>query len=715
MRVFLSSFLLFMILGGATLVGLFKTAGKDLPSPARLSVIRPPLKTTVFDKDNLILGEFFREDRSLVDLDEVPQDLIQAFIAVEDRRFWEHWGVDVIGVARAAGKNVTSGSIRGGGSTITQQLARNLFLNHQQNMSRKIKEALLSLRIEQTYSKEEILEMYVNQIYFGEGAYGVQAAAQNYLGKDVQDLTLGECALLAGLPRNPRDYTPRKHPERALRRRSVVLKSMLDFGVITAEQKAAAEAESLAVVPAPQRISNASYIMEMVRIELEERYGSEAVWEEGLTIYTTFDPDLQKKNEELLEKYLASLEKSTKAEHSRTNYLENIDEYKDKEPDYLQGAIMVVDPSTGEMRSVVGGRDFQESQFNRAVQAHRQPGSAFKPFVFLAGIEQGFYPSYMMMDSPVEFKDNGKLWKPRNYDRDYRGPVTLRYSLQKSLNVPTVKLMEEVTPQAVIRLAKAAGIQSRIPAYRSISLGTAEVTLQELAYAYAVFANGGVRVEPYFIRRIEDRQGNILLENSTTRSEVLDPVSVGLLNNMMTSVMDEGTGFAARRSGFTKPAAGKSGTTDEYGDAWFLGFTPNVVAGVWVGYDMLQPIGSGMSGSKAALPIWTEVMKAATQSHKSIDLEIPDGIIELLVCEDTGLPATEDCPLPKAEYFLEDKLPNDTCYLHGAFLDIPIRDRWGSVGNKDGWNKDSKKDEPPEDPRRRPRLNQDRDNRQRDN
>jgi penicillin-binding protein 1A len=676
MRVFFLSFLLFVLLGAGALVAFLEVGGRDLPSPAHLQAITPATKTRVLDKDGRLIGEFFRENRILVPLDEIPPELVQAFVAVEDRRFWDHWGISLTSVARASLKNLSSFRVREGASTITQQLARNLFLTHDQTISRKMKEAVLALRIEQNYSKSEILEMYLNQIYFGDGAYGVQAASRRFFGKDVKDVDLGEAALLAGLPRNPSFYSPYRHPEAAQRRRDIVLNSMEACGFITGIEADSAQAETLAVAAAPLNPRVAPYFMEMVRLFLEREYGTQAIYEGGLTVFTTLDLPLQRTAELALENHLARLEEETRTKTGRAAYLEAREGNENPAPDYLQGAALVVDAESGAVRTLIGGRSFEESNFNRVMSAHRQPGSSFKPFIYLTAIENGYYPSYTVMDAPVVYIEKGQEpWRPRNYDREFRGPVTLRFALQKSINIPTIKIQEEVGTPAVIRTARAAGIESPIPAFRSIALGTAEVTLFDLTYAYSVFANNGIRVDPIYITRIEDHSGNLLFEQRPRREEVLPAGPVAILDNMMESVMDQGTGASARSRGFRLPAAGKTGTTDDYSDAWFVGFTPRLVAGVWVGYDQPRPIGAGMSGSRAALPLWTEIMMAATTDAPPLEFEIPDNVVRRRVCSDTGLPVTAACPNPVPELFLVDHVPSETCYLHTTAFDLRPRRR----------------------------------------
>jgi penicillin-binding protein 1A len=683
MRAFFASLSLVLLLAGLGLVAVLEVAGRDLPSPSHLQDITPAEKTRVLDKDGKLIGEFYRENRILVTLDQIPKPLVQAFLAVEDRNFYKHWGIHVPSIFRAVLRNAMSLRVREGASTITQQLARNLFLTHEQTLSRKIKEAVLAVRIEQNYSKEEILEMYLNQIYFGEGAYGVQSAARGIFGKDVRDLTLPECALLAGLPRNPRGYSPFRHADAARRRRDVVLVAMRECGYVTREQADAAKRSPVEVAASPLSVENAPYFMEQVRQMLEKELGSEILFEGGLTIHTTLDLALQQETERILENELSRLEKETGTKVTREKYLEAKDEGKNPKAEYLQGAAIVMDAATGAIRTLVGGRSFDDSNFNRATSALRQPGSAFKPFIYLTAIEKGYYPSYMMLDAPVVYEERGtEPWRPQNYDREFRGPVTLRVALEKSINIPTIKLQEEIGTPAVIETAREVGLKSAIPEFRSIALGTAEVTLIDLVYAYGVFAQNGIRTEPYFVTKVEDPSGNVLREYRPKQREVLPSAPVALLNNMLQSVVDHGTGAGSRSAGFTLPAAGKTGTTDDYSDAWFVGYTPRTVGGVWVGYDKPRKIGAGMSGTRAALPIWTEVMKLATRDDGAIPFEMPDGVVARQVCSDTGLPVAPACPNPVTEHFLAAHVPTETCYLHGSgmrsrFEHWPTATDWG--------------------------------------
>jgi penicillin-binding protein 1A len=449
---------------------------------------------------------------------------------------------------------------------------------------------------------------------------------------------------------------------------------MAGCGFITRAEADVARGTALGVAPNPQNPDHAPYFMEMVRQFLETEVGSEAIYEGGLTVYTTLNLDWQAEAERSLEEELVRLETETRTRTSRAAYLENRDKGKHPELDYLQGAALVADVETGSIRVLIGGRSFDESNFNRATSALRQPGSAFKPFIYLTAIQKGFYPSYVVIDAPVVFYEAGQEpWRPLNYDREFRGPVSLRFALQKSLNIPTIKIQEEIGTPDVILNARIAGIHTPIPEFRSIALGTAEVTLRDLCYAYAVFANNGIRVEPYFVTRIEDQSGNVIREYKPIQREVLEPAPVAILNSLLRSVIDHGTGAGARSAGFRLPAAGKTGTTDDYSDAWFVGYTPTVVAGVWVGYDQPRTIGGGMSGTRAALPLWTRIMTTVTAGDEPQEFEIPEGVVTREVCPDTGLPASPRCPVTVSDLFLVGHVPAQRCDLHGGGL--RFRDR----------------------------------------
>jgi len=648
-------------------IGVANWLRKDLPSPANLQTIAPPVKTLVYDRNEKLVHEFFKENRSIVPLREIPRPLVQAILAIEDRRFYSHWGIDPIRLARALITDIITHSPQQGGSTITQQLARNLFLTHEKTMTRKLKEIVLAIRIEQTYTKDEILEMYFNQIYFGEGAYGVDAAAKVYFGKRVQELTLPECALLAGLPRNPRDYSPRRDPDRAIRRRNLVLSQMLAAKFINRGAYEQASEAPLGVTKTRYNAQEAPYYVEMVRQYLDERYGSNQLYEGGLKVHIAMDIDIQHAAEDALERRLTALEqrnqyKKTRAVLAKAGGAPARDK---NQTEYLQGAIVSIEPSSGQILALVGGRDFNDSNFNRAVQAARQPGSAFKPFIYTAAIDNGFSPTDIILDTPVSFRaGNGQDWSPQNYDKKFRGPVTLRSALANSVNVPAAKLLQKLGTTVVTSYARRMGIKSRLSPDLSLALGTSEVNLLELVSSYGVFANQGVRVPPVYILKVEDKNGKVLEENRPTAEEVLSPETALTMTSMMESVLENGTAASARALGFTLPAAGKTGTTDDYSDAWFVGYVPGVVTGVWVGFDRKQKIGPGMTGAAAALPVWVDVMLAATKNRPPQDFPVPSGVVSRLICTETGLLANPACPSTEIELFREGSEPTGYCNVH---------------------------------------------------
>src|SRR5213593_2570763 len=525
-------------------IGVANWLQKDLPSPTSLQTIAPPIKTLVYDINGKLVHEFDKENRSVVPLRQIPRAMVDAILAIEDRRFYSHWGIDPMRVMGALVNDVIAGRPEQGASTITQQLARNLFLTHEKTFTRKLKEIVLAIRIEQTYTKDEILEMYFNQIYFGEGAYGVDAAAKVYFGKRVQELTFPECALLAGLPRNPRDYSPRRDPDRALKRRNLVLSQMLAARFINRAQYEQASETPLGVMKTRYNAQEAPYFMEMVRQYLDERYGSNQLYEGGLRIHATIDIDVQHAAEEALERRLTALEQRNQYKKTRAVLAAKAPgtPIRDRnQTEYLQGAIVSLEPSSGQILALVGGRDFNDSNFNRAVQAARQPGSAFKPFIYTAAIDNGFSPTDIILDTPVSFSaGNGQEWSPQNYDKKFRGPVTLRSALANSVNVPAAKLLQKLGTSVVTSYAKRMGIKSRLLPDLSLALGTSEVNLLELTSSYGVFANQGVRVSPVYLLRVEDKNGKVLEQSRTVAEEVLSPETALTMTSMMKSVFESG-------------------------------------------------------------------------------------------------------------------------------------------------------------------------------
>jgi len=641
-----------MLCGGV--VGFILFSAWDLPEVQSLEEYRPRITSRVYSDSNKLLAEFFLENRTPVDLGVVPEMLVKGLIATEDARFYDHHGIDVRGIGRALYRNVRAQKVLEGGSTLTQQLAKVLFLTPERSFSRKIKEVMLSLRIEQRYTKREILSLYLNQIYFGSGSYGIESASRTYFNKPAKDLSLAECALLAGLPRSPKYYSPFKAPEQALGRRAYVLNRMVAAGIITQLQ---ADDAKKAPLPVPSPVKSggpAPYFVEYVRQKVEERFGAGILYSGGLTIYTTINDTLQRDAESAVAAGLARIE-TRQGKQGRSP---------------LQAALIVIEPSTGRIRAMVGGRDYSQSQFNRAWQALRQPGSAFKPVVFATALEKGFGASDMLDDSPLTIKvDRNKNWSPENFTRTHQGPVTLRRTLAQSLNVPTVRLLEKTGVEETIRYARMLGITSHLTRYLSLALGSSDLTLAELTAAYAVFANNGIKLGPVSILRISDSTGRILYSNDALSVQTIKPETAYLMTNLLRGVIEHGTGWKARELG--RPAAGKTGTTNDYRDAWFIGYTPRQVAGVWIGYDDQRSIGRKETGGRAALPIWLDFMKKAHEGREPEDFPIPAGILFKQVDVKTGLLSTENCGQSVREAFLPGTEPRTYCTETTPLIEEP--------------------------------------------
>ncbi len=667
-----------MVLLAGVLFAAYQYFVSDLPSTSRLEMIEPTLKTVVYGADSSVVGEFFVEDRELVPLADLPPHLVDAFISVEDRKFYSHWGVDLFGIMRAVVKNVLAGETVQGGSTITQQLARNLFDMFEDTLTRKIKEALLAMRIERAYSKDEILEMYLNQIYFGGGAHGVEAAAQTFFGKSARKLTVGESSLLAGLPKNPSRYSPINHPDNALQRRTVVLNAMVDTHKLTRVEADSINATPVDIRPGKAgRNEFAAYFLESIRQYLEEKYGPDRVYRDGLKVYTGLDPMLQRAAEDSMEAQLKRLETARGYKQTRARYEAALAKGEELgPPTYLQGAVVAIDVKTGLVKAMVGGRSFKHSKFNRATQAKRQPGSCFKPFIYCAAIENGYTPADILLDAPIVLDlPNGDVWKPQNYSRTFEGEVTVRHALNVSINIAAIRLLMAMGPGEAINVAHRLGIKSDLENVYSLALGVSECNLLELANAYASIAAGGMRGEPILLSRLVDREGRVLEENSILREEVLDPKVNYMTTSLLSSVMNEGFGRGARIAGFNEPAAGKTGTTDENTDAWFVGFTPDLAVGVWTGFDEKKTMGDGMTGGAVSLPTWTAVMKTAYRGGRHAPaFPVPDGIESRVICELTGLLATEACPKIRREVFIAGTEPQRACDRHGSASSRPVQD-----------------------------------------
>ncbi len=634
----------------AILAGLLAAFLHELPLVPSIDAPAPNLSTRIYDQNGKLITQLAIENRTLIEITQVPKDLVNAIVALEDQNFWTHWGIDVEGIIRALIVNIQSGRVVQGASTITQQLAKNLFLTRERSLERKAKEALLALQIEKRYTKEEILTMYLNQIYFGNGAYGVEAASRTYFGKHVQELNLSECALLAAIPRSPNQYNPINDPAKAKQRRDVALKSMLDMRFIQDIEYQAALNATIQVFEADAAV--ASFFVEEVRKHLEQVYGTNAVYKGGLSVYTTLDLEMQDAAQRAAERGAQA------ADAKAIPYLEH--EFSLKEKPTLQIAFLAMDPKSGAVRAMIGGRDFKKSQFNRSTQALRQPGSAFKPFIYAAAIDNGFTPSDTILDAPQVYRDQkGNAWKPENFDHEFKGPTTLHNALADSRNIVTVKLLEKIGTYNAVNYAHKMGIRSRMNRDLTLALGTSEVTLQELVTGFATLANQGVRVDPWFIQSVRDSDGKLLEEASPQAQEVMPAATAYVVVNMMKDVLNGGTGNIVRQMGFMRPAAGKTGTTSDFSDAWFVGFTPDLVAGCWFGYDQRRRIGKLLTGGAIAAPVWTEFMLRVTARMPNRDFPVPQGVSFVKVCAETGKPQPgPSCRKIIDEAFVEGSAPS---------------------------------------------------------
>ena len=719
------------IVGATTAVGVVWHFAQDLPSLDLLQNYQPSLVTTVYSDDRQPVGQFFIERRILTPLPEIPKTLTQAVIATEDARFFEHPGLDYIGMLRAAWTNIRHGGKKvEGASTITQQLARSLFLSSERSYERKIRELILAYKMEAVSGKELILETYLNQIYFGQGAYGVGSAAHSYFGKDIRALTLAESAFLGGLPKSPSRFSPFTAYELAKKRQEHVLARMEEVGFITAAERDAAAREKLNFHrPGSEHL--APYFVEYVRQLLVAKYGESMVYKGGLQIYTTLNLEMQKAAESAFLNGVRELDKregwrgprrtvdlatfqpvglSQADQPLKSGYLgEGVvlrvakDHYvvqvgpftaklafddmawakrilKGPDPtvDFIvnpnlksllkpgdvieigvkkltsdgvqltleqtpivEGGLIAIDPKGGAIRAMVGGYDFSRSEYNRAVQAHRQPGSAFKPLIYATAMSQGLSPATQILDAPVvyEQEEEDKIWKPENYGRKFHGMVSLRDALAQSHNLATVRLLDKVGVKNVIEFSRTVGVTSPLPADLSLGLGTSSVGLMELTSVYGVFLNQGNRVEPFAVQSVKDNTGKVLEVTESEPHEVIAKETAYLIVNMMEDVVQRGTGQAAKVLG--RPIAGKTGTTNDYINAWFIGGTPNLVAGIYVGFDDRRSLGESETGARSALPIWTAFMKEALKQLPVVPFEIPDGVTFVKVDAATGLLESE--------------------------------------------------------------------------
>lgn len=685
-RVLFGLLLLVSVLVGAT-TGLLLVYSTDIPQVEQLEHYRPSSITELYDDHGRVIGSFALQRRVVANYNDYPPVLRDALISIEDKDFYRHWGVNVWRIAGAAYRDIESGGRVQGASTLTMQLARNLFLSPDRSFHRKIEEALLAIQIERRFTKEQIFTLYANQIFLGHGVYGFEAAAEYYFSKPAKQLTLDEAALLAGLPKAPGLYSPINHPDRAIKRRNLVINAMLEDGKITAQRAAEARNQPIQLKLQHDPNSLAPYFVEEIRRYLENKYGSDQVHEGGLRVYTSLDMDLQRAANQTLLDGLATYERR----HGWKGHLENVltggvtlasyqhldweDEpevnnyvhglvtavtpasatikfgrytaalthadaawTKRKLQDMLrpgdviyvkiaglgadgkarvsleqdsgaQGALIAIDNATGEIKAMVGGRDFAESKFDRATQALRQVGSSFKPYVYTAAIDQGAKPDDTILDAPVEFQTASGPYIPHNYDDKFEGTITLRRALAQSRNIPALKLADRIGIKTVIDYAHRFGITSNMPPYLPVALGAAEVTLFEQTSAFSVFPNDGVRIAPRYITKVEDYEGRVLEEDFPDVKDVISAHTARIMTSMLREVVLHGTGIAAASMKY--PLAGKTGTTNDFTDAWFIGFSPAMTTGVWIGYDEKKSLGAKESGARAALPIWMDFMKTA--------------------------------------------------------------------------------------------------------
>ncbi|ULA62254.1 MAG: hypothetical protein LZF86_10114 [Nitrospira sp.] len=719
------------IVGVTAAAGVIWQLAQDLPPLDLLQGYQPSLVTTVYADDRQPIGQFFIERRTLTPLDRIPKTLTQAVIATEDVRFFEHPGLDYIGILRAAWTNLRHGGKKvEGASTITQQLARSLFLSAERSYDRKLRELILAYKMEAVSTKEQILETYLNQIYFGQGSYGVASAAQSYFGKEIEKLTLAESAFLGGLPKSPSRFSPFTNYERAKKRQEHVLARMEEAGFISVAERDAAIAEELKFRrPGSEQI--APYFVEHVRQQLVAKYGETMVYKGGLQIFTTLNLEMQRAAERAFLAGVRDLDKrqgwrgpkksvelatvqmpgaalsdqpikvgdvleGIVLKQAKDHYVVQLGDQEAKlffddmawakrvlkgtdpiqdavvMPDVkktlkpgdvievsvkklakdgmqlaleqtpiVEGGLVAVDPRTGAIRAMVGGYDFSRSEYNRAMQAHRQPGSAFKPVIYATAMAQGMSPATQILDAPVVYEQEAddKIWKPENYGRKFHGMVTLRDALAHSHNLATVRLLDKVGVKNVIEFARTVGVTSPLPADLSLGLGSSSIGLLELTSVYGVFLNKGTRAEPFTIKVAKDSAGNTLETMEEQPHEIIAKETAYLITNMMEDVIQKGTGQAAKV--IDRPIAGKTGTTNEYVNAWFIGGAPNLVTGVYVGFDDRRPLGESETGARSALPIWIQFMKDALLQLPVVPFEIPEGITYVKVDSATGLLESE--------------------------------------------------------------------------
>ena len=632
----ISAILVFVILCGFFFFKIILSLPRVPDDISQLSLSVP---TTVYDNNGKMISQL--ADRQMIKISQISPHFLKAIVAVEDAEFYRHHGLNKKGLLRAILRNLRHGRIVEGGSSITQQLGKNLFLSFAQEWGRKFQDMLIAIQLERRFTKDEILQAYCNQISFGPDIYSIEIAAQSYFAKHADELTLAEAAFLANLPRSPIHYNPYHNFELAKKRQAIVLSRMVKAGFISEEEKEAALKEPLRLKHIEPYRGKASYYIEYAKQIIAENFGRDVVNYGGLKIYTTMDARMQALAQEAVQYRLTDLDKQfglPEYEKATLKAHEN----------YPQAALVAIDPKNGDVKALVGGRDFKVSEYNRAVQNNRLPGSSFKPIMYLAAIDMGeITPVTVVIDSPVTFKiPDAPDWPVRNFTRSYEGPMIIKKALMQSINTVAAKVMNRLKPESVIQYARKMGITSPLGENLSLVLGTSGVSPLEMAGAYCVFPNGGIRYEPRIVKYVESPDGKRLYEKPVQSDRIVDPQSTYLLVDMMKAVLESGTGQSARAWGFDRPAGAKTGTTNDYRDAWFIGYTPQLVAAVWVGFDdnrqMRDKHGRGITGARAALPIWAEFMKNALKGQPYLDFPIPVGVIFANVDPVTGEEVLDD-------------------------------------------------------------------------
>lgn len=672
----------------------------SLPSLEQLENIEPKLVTKLFDKDGELVKEFYVEKRLWTPIDSIPEIVPKAVMASEDRSFMNHWGVNIWAIPKTIVEKMVSKKRLRGASTLSQQLSKNLFLTPERSLSRKIKEALTAVAIERTYTKQEILEFYLNQVYLGAGNYGFQAACQYYFGIPLDSITTSQTAVLVSLLPAPELRRPDRYPEEADRWRKVVLRAMLDAGAIGKEEYNRSMVEPLRVASKRENSEVGAYLIEEVRKYMERKHGEASLYADGLSVYTTMDTAIQRVTEEAINKQIEKLQSNLKYRYARLLELprrykmeldsvvahfdsiytlfekEYVEPDRTRDPEKrlfpdsslyreLQAAAIVIENNTGAIRAMVGGLDFNQSKFNRATQSLRQPGSAFKPFVYSLAMDNGASPSDSVNDQPITLPDptdSTKTWRPENYSKEFEGYMTMRRALYLSKNLPAIQVGMQYGLNNLVNYARKFGLKSRLHAVPSLAIGSVGATLMEMASAYTAFPNGGQRIDPYLIERIEGKNGEIIEKGFKTEHEVLSPASAYLMVSMLRDVNTRGTAASITASGFQHPSGGKTGTTNDYTDAWYIGFTKQYTMAIWAGVDRHdQPMGWGHTGTSVCVPIWIEVMTFIHKDEPKLEFSTPPGICRVTICKESKKIAGELCSTTESELFHCAHQPTEIC------------------------------------------------------